>query len=152
MEAKGYLLWTLLLALVFLGALAFPYSLLARLNAERVVVSPPFVQALYLAEAGAREAIAAIQADPQNPPYAPQPVLVCRASSPCSASSSDYIGRYCYSSGTLGGFTCSVTRSTGGGITRFTIVAVGESQSSIGRVRVVYNQTEDQVESWEVNP
>lgn len=152
MAAKGYLLWIVALALVFLGALVFPYSLLARLNAERVVVSPPFVQALYLAEGGAREAIAAIQADPQNPPYASQPVLVCETSSPCSTSSSDYIGRYCYSSGTLGGFTCSVTKSTQGGVTRFTIVAVGESRGSIGRVRVVYNQTDDQVESWEVNP
>lgn len=152
MGVKGYLVWTVLLALVFLGALVFSYSLLARLNAGRVVVSPPFVQALYLAEGGAREALAAIQADPQNPPYAPQPVRVCRASSPCSTSSSDYIGSYCYSSGSLGGFTCSVTRSTQGGVTRFTIVAVGESQGSIGRVRVVYNQTNQQVESWEVNP
>ncbi|APD09509.1 hypothetical protein [Thermus sp. 93170] len=152
MGVRGYLLLLVALILAFLGILVLPYSLLARLNAERTLKSQAALQALYLAEAGAWEAIAFIQANPTNPTYAPQPVLVCQTSSPCTSNSGDFVGRYCYSTGSLGGVSCAIAQTISGGKRRFTISAVGESDGAIARVRAVYNATDDVVEEWEVGP
>ncbi|GAA5336106.1 MULTISPECIES: hypothetical protein [Thermus] len=152
MGERGYLLLLVALILVFLGVLVLPYSLLARLNAERTLRSQAGLQALYLAEAGAWEAIAFIQANPNNPTYAAQPVLVCQTSSPCTSSAGDYVGRYCYSTGSLGGINCAISQTNTGGKRRFTINAVGESDGVVAQVRAVYNATDDVVEEWEVVP
>ncbi|GLV49128.1 hypothetical protein TJA_22300 [Thermus sp. LT1-2-5] len=152
MGARGYLLLLVALILGFLGILLLPYSLLARLNAERTLKTQAALQALYLAEAGAREAIALIQANPNNPVYATQPVLVCQTSSPCSSAAADYVGRYCYSTGSLGGVNCAVSQTLSGGKRHFTIRAAGESGGAVAWVRAVYNATDDVVEEWEVGP
>jgi hypothetical protein len=152
MKASGYLLVIAALVLVFLGVLLLPYALLASLNAERIPLSLLKLQALYLAEAGAQEAIALIQANPTNPAYPSQPIPVCHSSTPCHPSQADYVGRYCYSQGSLGGLSCSVLRTVQGGEVRFNIEAVGESNQRVARVRVVYNQSTRRVELWEVGP
>ncbi len=138
------LLLVLAVGLVFLGALVLPVGLLAQHNAERQRAALASQQALYLAEAGAREAIRRIQLNPLLPAFGPQPVAVCRSSSGCTPSSPDYVGRYCYSSGLSG---CSTSFLP----PRWTIEAVGEHQGLSRRVRVVYHILNG-VEAWQVDP
>ena len=141
---RGILLLALAMALVFLGALVLPLGLLAQHNAERQRTALASLQALYLAEAAAREAIRRIQLNPMSPAFGPQPVAVCRSSPVCTPSSPDYVGRYCYSSG-LSGCTASFAPP------RWTVEAVGEHQGLSRRVRAVYHILNG-VEAWWVDP
>jgi len=145
-RSRGAILLVLAVALVLLGLILVPLGVLSVQNARRGQLAPSWLQALYLAEAGAKEAVALIRA---GSTFKPQPVPVCQTSSPCDPSSPDYVGRYCYSTGSLGGLSCSATSS--GGV--WTIVAVGETKDGVARkVRVVYDAQNDALQRWEVDP
>ncbi|ADD27801.1 hypothetical protein Mrub_1037 [Meiothermus ruber DSM 1279] len=151
--SKGYILISLAVALVLLGLLLVPLGLLTWQNATRKTSETQALQALYLAEGGAEQAVAHIRLSPLVPLFAAQPILICRTSSSCTPSSPDYVGRYCFSSGSLGGLACSATRSLAGGKVRWTIYAVGEERGGVTRrLRWVYNATDGVVEQRVVDP
>lgn len=145
---KGYLLLIVALALVFLGVLVLPLSLLARLNAERQVLSASQLQALYLAEAGAREAIARLDLNFTSPSVGTV-VHVCRSSNPCTPTSSDYVGCYTYS--TSQPTDCTAPSLSGGNTVTFW--SLGKTkEGAIRWIRVTYNAKDGIVQSWEVQP
>lgn len=147
MKPQGYLMMVVALALVFFGILLLPYSLLTRLNAERTLKSQSSLQALYLAEAGAWEAIARL--DSRNTP-SPSPVYVCRtATVSCTNTSPDYVGCYTYHTSQPTDCT-SPALPTG---TTVTFWGFGKTKDGLVRwVRVTYNTADQVVSSWEVLP
>lgn len=146
MGRRGYLVLTLALALVFFGILLLPSTLLARLNAERTLTSQSALQALYLAEAGAWEAIARL--DSQNGPG--QAVWVCRtAGASCTPASPEYVGCYTYS--TTQPTDCTAPSLPSGGTV--TLWGFGKTkEGSVRWVRVSYDTANQTVLSWEVLP
>lgn len=149
MRPSGYLLLIVALALVFLGVLALPYSLLVRLNAERALASASSLQALYLAEAGAWEAIARLDVNPNNPTVGAV-VYVCQGTgSTCGPASSDYVG--CYTYALAQPSDCTSPSLAGGGTVTFW--SLGKTKEGATRwVRVIYRTTDQTVLSWEVFP
>ncbi|TFU16536.1 hypothetical protein [Thermus tengchongensis] len=147
MKRQGYLLVMVALALTFFGLLLLPYSLLSRLNAERTLRSQSSLQALYLAEAGAWEAIARLDSKNGAPG---SPVLVCRtATAPCTSTSPDYVGCYTYSSSQP--TDCATPTLPSG--TTVTFWGFGKTKDGLVRwVKVTYDTANQAVLSWEVLP
>lgn len=151
--SRGFILLGVALALVFLGLLLVPLGLLSGQNAQRRVLAAQFLQALYLAEAGAEQAVAHIRLNPLLPSFEGQPIVLCRTSIPCTAASPDYVGRYCFSSGSLGGYACSAVRSVVSGQVRWTIRAVGQERNGlVRRIQWIYNASSGQLEQRRVDP
>lgn len=149
MRPSGYLLLIVALAMVFLGVLLLPYSLLARLNAERTLGSTASLQALYLAEAAAQEAIARLDVNPNNP-QAGSVVYVCQGTgTTCGPASPDYVG--CYTYATSQPADCTTPSLSGGNSVTFW--ALGKTKDGAVRwVRVNYRTTDQTIQSWEVFP
>ncbi|WP_040683585.1 hypothetical protein [Thermus igniterrae] len=149
MRSSGYVLLITALVLLFLGVLVLPYSLLARLNAERGLTSSSSLQALYLAEAGAQEAIARLDVNPNNP-SAGSVVYVCQGTgTTCGPASPDYVG--CYTYATAQPADCTAPSLSGG--TSVNLWALGKTKDGTIRwVRFTYRTTDQTILSWEVLP